>query len=129
MSRLGNLRKEFGFFEKCNNNRQLVAYERLKRANLLIYRSFKVAMRQISLWKNNLVDIYYKCVSTKEAWRSFNNMHSHNLVFWNVMILGHVRCKQHGKRIYIQCLSLFLTSHMSQYHNFLRDRKLCECIL
>jgi hypothetical protein len=33
MLRLGNLRKEFGFFEECNNN---VAYERLNRANLLI---------------------------------------------------------------------------------------------
>ncbi len=128
MSRLRNLRKEFDFFEKCNNG-QVVAYEHLKRANLLINRSFKVAIRQISLWRNSLVDIYSKCGSTKQAWRSFNKMHSHNLVSWNVMILGHMRCKQHGKRIYIQCLSLFLTSHMSQYHNFLRDWKLYQCIL
>jgi hypothetical protein len=84
MSRLGNLRKEFGFFEKCNNNRQVVAYERLKRANLLSNRSFKVAMRQISLWRNSLVDIYSKCGSRKQAWRSFNKMHSH---IWSLGML------------------------------------------
>jgi hypothetical protein len=50
ISRLGNQRKEFGYFEKYNKNRQVIAYEHLKRASLFISRSFKVAMSQISLW-------------------------------------------------------------------------------
>jgi pentatricopeptide repeat protein len=41
---------------------------------------------------NSLVDMYVKCKSLEEAWRVFNRMPTRNVVSWNAMILGHVKC-------------------------------------
>jgi pentatricopeptide repeat protein len=46
---------------------------------------------------NSLVDMYAKCGSMEEAWRVFKKMPSHDVVSWNVMILGHVKCGQGQK--------------------------------
>ncbi|CAK9881683.1 unnamed protein product [Sphagnum jensenii] len=36
--------------------------------------------------------MYVKCKSLEEAWRVFNRMPTRNVVSWNAMILGHVKC-------------------------------------
>jgi pentatricopeptide repeat protein len=41
---------------------------------------------------SSLVDIYAKCGSVDDAWRAFNEMPSRNVVTWNAMIFGHVKC-------------------------------------
>jgi pentatricopeptide repeat protein len=46
---------------------------------------------------NSLVDMYPKCGSIEEAWTVFHKMPLHDVVSWNVIILGHVRCGQ-GQR-------------------------------
>ncbi|KAH9543638.1 hypothetical protein CY35_13G076200 [Sphagnum magellanicum] len=56
---------------------------------------------------NNLVDMYAKCGSIEDAWRVFNKMPSRNVVTWNAMVLGHVKCGQGQKE-----LGLF--QHMQQ---------------
>ncbi len=43
---------------------------------------------------SSLIDMYAKCGSMEEAQSVFNNMSSHNVVSWNIMILGHVKCGQ-----------------------------------
>jgi pentatricopeptide repeat protein len=43
---------------------------------------------------NSLVDMYAKCGSIEDAWRVFNKMRSQNVVTWNAMVLGHVKCGQ-----------------------------------
>jgi hypothetical protein len=48
--KVGKQRKEFDFLDKYNKNKQVVAYEHLKKASLFNSKSFKVAMNQISLW-------------------------------------------------------------------------------
>ncbi len=47
----------------------------------------------------SLVDMYAKCGSLEDAWRVFNKMPSRNVVSWNVMILGHVKCGQGHKAL------------------------------
>jgi pentatricopeptide repeat protein len=44
-----------------------------------------------------LVDMYTKCGSMNDASRVFNQMPSRDVVSWNVMILGHVKCGQSQK--------------------------------
>jgi pentatricopeptide repeat protein len=41
---------------------------------------------------NNLVDMYAKCGSIKDAWRVFNMMPTCNMVTLSAIILGHVKC-------------------------------------
>jgi pentatricopeptide repeat protein len=47
----------------------------------------------------SLVDMYAKCGSIENAWRVFNKMPSRNVVTWNAMILGHVKCRQGQKAL------------------------------
>jgi pentatricopeptide repeat protein len=46
---------------------------------------------------SSLVDMYAKCGSLEEAQRVFDSMPIHNVVSWNVMILGHVK-NGHGQK-------------------------------
>ncbi len=48
---------------------------------------------------SSLVDMYAKCGSIKDAWRVFNKMPSRNVVTWNAMVLGHVKCGQGQKAL------------------------------
>ncbi|CAM6029922.1 unnamed protein product [Sphagnum balticum] len=48
---------------------------------------------------NGLVEMYAKCGSMEEAQRIFNNMTTHDVVAWNAMILGHVKCGQGQKAL------------------------------
>ncbi len=43
---------------------------------------------------NNLVDMYARCGSIKDAWRMFNMMPTCNMVTLSAIILGHVKCGQ-----------------------------------
>jgi pentatricopeptide repeat protein len=53
---------------------------------------------------NNLVDMYAKCGSIKDAWRVFNMMPTCNMVILSAIILGHVKCgqRQHALTLYRQ---------------------------
>jgi pentatricopeptide repeat protein len=42
---------------------------------------------------NSLIHMYAKCGSIEDAW-SFNNTSTHDVVLWNAMILGQVKCGQ-----------------------------------
>jgi len=48
---------------------------------------------------SSLVDMYAKCGSMDNACRVFNRMLLHNVVSWNVMIFGHVKCGQGQKAL------------------------------
>ncbi|CAM6051192.1 unnamed protein product [Sphagnum compactum] len=48
---------------------------------------------------NSLVDMYAKCGSIEDAWRVFNKMSSRNVVSWNALVLGHVKCGQGQKAL------------------------------
>ncbi|CAM6038741.1 unnamed protein product [Sphagnum compactum] len=48
---------------------------------------------------NSLIDMYAKCGSMEDAQRVFNKMPSRNVVTWNAMILGHVKCRQGQKSL------------------------------
>ncbi|KAH8972307.1 hypothetical protein BDL97_02G188100 [Sphagnum fallax] len=48
---------------------------------------------------SSLVNMYAKCGSIEDAWRVFNRMPSHDVVSWNAMIMGHVRCGQGQKAL------------------------------
>ncbi|CAK9212338.1 unnamed protein product [Sphagnum troendelagicum] len=48
---------------------------------------------------SSLVDMYVKCRSMEDAWRTFNKTSSQNGVTWNVMLLGHVKCGQGEKAL------------------------------
>ncbi|CAK9869700.1 unnamed protein product [Sphagnum jensenii] len=48
---------------------------------------------------NSLIDMYAKCGSIEDACKVFHNMRAHDLVSWNVMILGHVKCGQGQKAL------------------------------
>ncbi|CAM6065707.1 unnamed protein product [Sphagnum tenellum] len=48
---------------------------------------------------NSLIDMYAKCGSIEDACKVFHNMPAHDLVSWNVMILGHVKCGQGQKAL------------------------------
>jgi pentatricopeptide repeat protein len=53
--------------------------------------------------ESSLVDMYAKCGSLEEAWRVFNNMPSRNVVMWNTIILGLVKCGQGQKTLKLFC--------------------------
>ncbi|CAK9275154.1 unnamed protein product [Sphagnum jensenii] len=46
-----------------------------------------------------LIDMYAKCGSMEDAWRVFNKMASHDVVSWNIMILGHLKRGQRQKAL------------------------------
>jgi pentatricopeptide repeat protein len=46
---------------------------------------------------NGLIDLYAKCGSIEDAWTVFQRMSTHNVVAWNAMISGYVKCGQ-GQR-------------------------------
>ncbi|CAK9204390.1 unnamed protein product [Sphagnum troendelagicum] len=48
---------------------------------------------------NSLVDMYTKCESIEDACRAFNKMLSQDVVTWNAIILGHVKCGQGQKAL------------------------------
>ncbi|CAK9873653.1 unnamed protein product [Sphagnum jensenii] len=48
---------------------------------------------------SSLVDMYAKCGSLEDAWRVFTKMPSRNVVTWNAIILGHVKCGQGQKAL------------------------------
>jgi pentatricopeptide repeat protein len=52
---------------------------------------------------SSLVDMYAKCGSLEEAWRVFSKMPSHNVVMWNTIILGLVKCEQGQKALESFC--------------------------
>jgi len=43
--------------------------------------------------------MYAKCGSIEDAWRVFDKMLSLNVVTWNAMVLGHVKCGQGQKAL------------------------------
>jgi len=43
--------------------------------------------------------MYAKCGSIEDAWRVFDKMLSQNVVTWNAMVLGHVKCGQGQKAL------------------------------
>jgi pentatricopeptide repeat protein len=45
-----------------------------------------------SFVSNSLVDMYSKCGSIEDAQRVFEMMPTHDVVSWNTMILGYVKC-------------------------------------
>ncbi len=49
--------------------------------------------------QSSLIDMYAKCGSMEDAWRVFNKMVLHDVVSWNAMILGHVKCGQGQKAL------------------------------
>ncbi|CAM6099771.1 unnamed protein product [Calypogeia fissa] len=48
---------------------------------------------------NCLIDMYAKCGSIEDARRVFNKMHRRDVVAWNAMILGYVKCGQGQKAL------------------------------
>jgi pentatricopeptide repeat protein len=48
---------------------------------------------------NSLIAMYSKCGSIEDAWRVFHNMPSRDVVTWNAMVLGHVKCGQGQKAL------------------------------
>ncbi|CAM6071709.1 unnamed protein product [Sphagnum tenellum] len=59
-------------------------------------RSFELDWIQIFFVGTSLVRMYAKCGCTEDAGRVSNKMPSHDMVTWNTMILGHVKCGQGG---------------------------------
>jgi pentatricopeptide repeat protein len=49
--------------------------------------------------QSSLIDMYAKCGSMEDAGRVFNKMVLHDVVSWNAMILGHVKCGQGQKAL------------------------------
>jgi len=47
----------------------------------------------------SLIDMYSKCGSIDDAWMVFNRMPLRDVVSWNIMILGHVKCEQGQKAL------------------------------
>jgi pentatricopeptide repeat protein len=76
-------------------------------ANLQAHEEGRQVHKQVtpSGWESNvcvgssLVDIYAKCGSMDEAWRVFHKMPTCNVVSWNVIILGYVKCGQGHKAL------------------------------
>ncbi|KAJ7299040.1 hypothetical protein O6H91_Y317700 [Diphasiastrum complanatum] len=48
---------------------------------------------------NSLINMYACCVSTEAACRVFHNMSERDVVSWNTMIMGHVKCENGEKAL------------------------------
>jgi pentatricopeptide repeat protein len=68
-----------------------VAYEEGKSVHEQIIRSFCESDIFVG---SSLVDMYTKCGSFEDAHRVFDIMPFQDVVTWNAMILGHVKCGQ-----------------------------------
>jgi hypothetical protein len=111
ISRSGNQIKEFGSFDKYNKNKQVVAYEHLKRASLFINRSFKVLWIKYLCWEWLGWYIF-------EMWEHEGGLEIIQQDAFTQSSL--LEC--YNIYIYIYIYSMLLTSHMSQYHNFPRNQ-------
>jgi pentatricopeptide repeat protein len=69
---------------------------------------------------NSLIDMYTKCGSMEDAGRVFGMMHTHNVVAWTAMILGHVKCGE-GQKVFA------LSDQMQQENGSLRTCQFCGC--
>jgi pentatricopeptide repeat protein len=72
----------------------VLVYWQSKRAGLLMNRLLKVGGIWIVFFRNSLVDTYAKFGSMEDANKVFNEMPSQDVVTWNVMICGYVKCGQ-----------------------------------
>jgi pentatricopeptide repeat protein len=70
----------------------------LKKVGVLMSRSFEAIVNQM-FCGSSLVDMYAKCGSMEDAERVFHKMPSINVVLWNTMISGHVKCGQGEKAL------------------------------
>jgi pentatricopeptide repeat protein len=86
----------FNFVGVPNACANLVALEEGRSVHEQIVRS---GFESITFVGNSLVDMYTKCGSIKDAWRVFNKMSSRNVVYWNALLLGHVKCGQGQKAL------------------------------
>jgi pentatricopeptide repeat protein len=48
---------------------------------------------------SSLVDMYAKCGSIVDAWSVFHKMPYRDVVTWNALVLGHVKCGQGQKAL------------------------------
>ncbi len=48
---------------------------------------------------NSLIDMYAKCGNIEDAWKVFDKMSTHDVVSWNSIISGHVKCRQAKKAL------------------------------
>ncbi len=62
-------------------------------------RSFKADGTQNVFVGTSLVDMYAECGSMEDTHRVFNKMSSCNVVAWNPMLSGHVKCGQGQKAL------------------------------
>ncbi len=69
---------------------------------------------------NSLIDMYTKCGSMEDSGRGFGMMHTHNVVAWTAMILGHMKCEEGQK-------ALALSDQMQQENGSLRTCQFCGC--
>jgi len=74
----------------------IVALEEGRHANQQIIQSGYESNVNV---QNSLIDMYANCSSMEDAWRVFNKMASHDVVSWNIMILGHLKHGQHQKAL------------------------------
>ncbi len=61
----------------------------LKRAGVLMSRSFQSGWDSNVFVGTSLVDMYAKCGSMEDAYRVFNKMSSRDAVTWTAMLSGH----------------------------------------
>jgi pentatricopeptide repeat protein len=74
----------------------IVALEEGRYVNEQIIES---SYESVAFLGNSLVDMYAKCGSIADARSVFNKLLSHDVVLWNAMILGHVKCGQGHKAL------------------------------
>ncbi|KAH8964129.1 hypothetical protein BDL97_04G048000 [Sphagnum fallax] len=86
----------FTFVGVLNACASLVALEEGRSIHEQIVRS---GFESVTFVGNSLVDMYTKCGSIEDAWRVFNKMSSRNVVCWNALLLGHVKCGQGQKAL------------------------------
>ncbi|CAM6023970.1 unnamed protein product [Sphagnum balticum] len=86
----------FTFVGVLNACASLVAPEEGRSVHEQIVQS---GFESVTFVGNSLVDMYTKCGSIEDAWRVFNKMSSRNVVCWNALLLGHVKCGQGQKAL------------------------------
>jgi pentatricopeptide repeat protein len=72
-------------------------------AGMFMNNSFKVVVSPIFLWAVAWWTCTQKCGSIEEALKVFNKMPSQEVVIWNAMVLGHVKCGQGQKALELFC--------------------------
>jgi pentatricopeptide repeat protein len=66
---------------------------------MFMNRLFDVGFESNVFVGSTLTCVYVKCGSIEDARRVFNKMPTHNVVAWNAMISGHLRCGQGHKAL------------------------------